>query len=122
MVAPVDDQQVLDAPDDEKFVVGEEAQISGSQPRAFWWAAGCGDKLCAESVFSVLGFPPIADGDIVAVHPDLTGRSGWTLDAGLGIDDAHHRRPRDAVADQRRTASAFAPLGMARGQFLGVER
>ena len=53
VVAPVDDQEILDTADDEQLAVGEEAQISGSQP----WPFGCAgrriDKRCAEGAFSL---------------------------------------------------------------------
>ncbi len=121
VVTPVDDQQVLDAADDEQLAVGDEAQVSGSQPRPFGCARRRSDKPSTERALGLLRFPPIAHRDVVAVHPDLTDRSRRTLDPGLGIDDPHHRRPRHAVADQRCTAAACAPLRMAAGQFLGVE-
>ena len=34
VVAPIDDQQILDPADDEEFTVGDDAQVSGPKPRA----------------------------------------------------------------------------------------
>ena len=91
MVAPIDDQEILDAADDEQLAVGDEAEIAGSQPRTFGCACRRSDKRRAERLLGLFGFPPVAGSDVVAVHPDLTGRSLRTLGPGVGIDDAHHR-------------------------------
>ncbi len=53
VVAPVHDQQILDTADDEQLAVGEEAQISGSQPRPFGCAGRRTDKRCAEGAFGL---------------------------------------------------------------------
>ena len=66
-------------------------EISGSQPRPFGCAGRRSDKLSAERAFSLVRFLPIAHGDVVAVHPDLTDRSRRTLGACLGIDDPQDR-------------------------------
>ena len=63
----------------------------GSQPWLFGVPADACDKLPVQTSLSLSGFLPVADSDVVAVHPDFTGRSRRTLGAGLGIDDAHDR-------------------------------
>ena len=92
VVAPVHDQQILDAADDEQLALGKEAQISCSQPGPFGRASRRDRQALRQKyAHGLFGLSPIAIGDVVAVHPDLTDRSRRTLGVGLGIGDAHHR-------------------------------
>src|SRR5262249_17764838 len=93
-----------------------------SQPGPVGRAGRRIDKRCAEGAFGLFGFLPIAVTDVVAVHPDLTDGSLRALGTGPGVDDAHRRRLRHAVTDQRYTVSGSAPPRLAGGQFLGFEK
>src|SRR6476620_4210250 len=106
MVAPIDDQEILDTADDEQLALPHEAEIAGPQPWPLWGACRRGDKRRVQRQLGLSGFLPVAGSDVGSVHPDFTGGSLRTLDPGVGIDDAHDRRPRYAVTDQRCTASA----------------
>src|ERR1700722_659861 len=59
VIAPVHDQQVLDAAHDEQLAVGDEANVSGSEPRLFGCARRRSDKPGTERALSLLRFPPI---------------------------------------------------------------
>src|ERR1700761_8746698 len=52
VVAPVDNQEVLDAADDEQLSVGEKARVAGSQPGPPGGTLRRVEKLCTESVLS----------------------------------------------------------------------
>src|SRR6478672_7051852 len=91
VVAPIHDQEILDAADDEQLVVKEESRVPGAQPRPLGYARRRSDKPSTERTFGLVRFPPIAHRDVVAVHPDLTDGSRRTLDTRLGINDADHR-------------------------------
>src|SRR5271156_320407 len=59
VVTPIHDQKILDTADDEQLAVGDEAQVSGSQPRAFGGAGRRSDKRCVERLLRLFGFLPI---------------------------------------------------------------
>ena len=65
-------------------------------------------SLAAECALGLLGVPPVAARDVVAVHPDLTDRAGGILDPGLGVDDAHGGCARWAVTDQLGTTLSLS--------------
>ena len=83
--------------------------------------ADASTSVRTEGPLGLVGFVPITDRDVLAVHPNLADRSRRGLDPGLGIDDPHHRRMRHAVTDQRCAAPQAQPLRDDRGQFLRVE-
>ena len=92
VVTPVHDQEILDAADDEQLAVGDEAEVSGPQPRPFGCVVGCRrDKFPPEGTFRFVRSVPITDGDVVALRPDLTDRPVGTLGASLRIDDPQDR-------------------------------
>jgi len=52
VIAPIYDQEVLDAAHDEQFALGNDTEVSGPQPRTFW-CSGRGLTSCAPNVRSV---------------------------------------------------------------------
>src|SRR4029079_438849 len=103
VVTPIHDQEILDAADDEQLAVGDEAEISRSQPGLFGCAGRPCEKLSSKRAFSLVRSVPIADSDVIALRPDLTDRSLWTLGACLRIDDPQDRRSGHTVIDKRFT-------------------
>ena len=69
----------------------------------------------------LLRFLPVAGGDVLAVHPDLTRCSRRALGQRFGVDDPDGVRLRLAVAHQGRAGRVRAPLRVARRQLLGFE-
>lgn len=55
VIAPTDDQQVLDATDDEQLALGDETQIAGSQPGSVGRARRRVDQRCPEAALLLRG-------------------------------------------------------------------
>ena len=89
VVAPVDNQEVLDSTDDEQLALGEEARISGPQPRTFGGVLRRVDNPRTERALSLFGFVPISGSHVAAVHPNLAGRTVGTLNTCVRVDNAY---------------------------------
>src|SRR6185437_12814920 len=76
VIAPVDDQEILDPTDDEQFAVVNKAQITGTQPGTLGGARRRVGKFGAERVFGLLRFAPVTGRDVLAVNPDFTDGFG----------------------------------------------
>ena len=121
VVAATDDQQILDAADDEQLTLGDEAQVTGSQPGASGAPGDGSTSVAPKHRLLVRRLAPVARRDIVAVHPDLADQARRALAIRLGIDDPQRRCLRHFVFDQCGAGPGRTPLNAAGGQFVGIE-
>src|SRR5215468_7516755 len=95
-VAPADNDQILGPPADDKFTIGEIAEVACGQPSV----SGTLDPVAGRLVVSVIGgvcFGEIPGGDRSAGHLNLTDGPFRSFRTGVRVDDAYldagNRRP-----------------------------
>src|SRR5580698_5384834 len=95
VIAPANDDQILDAAGDEDLAVSQEPEIAGSQEGSV--AALCQPPV--ERVFREVGTPPVAGSHRRSRDPDFADLVRWTHAPCVRADD------QDAsVADGRAAA------------------
>jgi|GEM_PF-6800528 len=117
VVAPADDDQVLQSSGDEQLAIVDEAEVAGAQEGA---CAFRGARV--EAVGAVLRLAPVAPADAAAAHPDLADLARRAFAPGLRVDDAHLHAVDGAAAahHQARRPARAGGFRAAGGQGLGV--
>src|SRR5204862_2564447 len=84
IVAPSEDDEVLQSPGDDEHAVAHRTEVAGSEPRLL--AAG---EACAERRRRLLRTAPIAARDARAGHPDLADAAGADRCRRIRVHDGH---------------------------------